>query len=231
MNALDIPKKNLPDASKAIEDSRVELARDARNKLGYKVLFQMIVDPKALLLTLRELGIRPLDTERVHLYMASTTKSGWYSGTKHGMLSIFCLLVSLSLLGAGIAHKVHYEWPGWRYGVNWFLLGLSACCLAWLIYTTNERWGHGDRKVQKWQRYPIGSYNGSIPEFVLSKALQIKDRLPEADFKIVQLVTSYEHKNAPIRMPDPFLYVSANEYSTEGYYIEVWNEKAYEKEL
>ena len=57
-----------------------------------------------------------------------------------------------------------------------------------------------------------------VPEFVRAKAAEISTHLPEATFTVEEL-RSERHAY------DPFLIVS---YGDESYYVEVWNESAFE---
>jgi hypothetical protein len=69
-----------------------------------------------------------------------------------------------------------------------------------------------------WERTALDSYKAPVPEFVLSKALQIKEELPDAQF----FVDSCRFH------PDPFLAVKLG---NEMFYIEVWDEPEFESKL
>lgn len=75
-----------------------------------------------------------------------------------------------------------------------------------------------------WRLSKIEEYKQPIPEFVLAKAVQIKEKMPE----VTILIESLEDH------PDPFLIVAfpAPAYSwekpKEHYYIEVWAEPKFE---
>lgn len=72
-----------------------------------------------------------------------------------------------------------------------------------------------------WELTEIEKYKEAIPEFVLNKALQIKDHFPEVKIFI-------EHFS---ETRDPFLVVKRmkGEYSAmETYYVEVWDEPKFE---
>lgn len=70
-----------------------------------------------------------------------------------------------------------------------------------------------------WQHTAIASYSEAIPEFVLQKAVQIKEACPTVEFYI-------HHLNDP--KADPFLVASL---SSEVYYVEVWEEPGFEGRL
>lgn len=70
----------------------------------------------------------------------------------------------------------------------------------------------------KWQIVPLKGYNLPIPEYVLAKALDIKEALPTAEFLVDELVVGEKYV-------DPFLIVKDG---IEHYYIEVWDEPEFE---
>lgn len=84
--------------------------------------------------------------------------------------------------------------------------------------------GHVSFGGPSWQLVKIDEYRLPIPEFVLQKAVQIKERMPECVLYVEWLS---DH-------PDPFLLVapSPGRYSwqkpEEHYYIEVWDEPKFE---
>lgn len=72
-----------------------------------------------------------------------------------------------------------------------------------------------------WNRTKIEEYKLPVPEFVLNKAVQIKEKCPEAEFYIQHLE---DH-------PDPFLVVEipkAGYGHKERYFVEVWDEPKFE---
>lgn len=89
-------------------------------------------------------------------------------------------------------------------------------------------WGSGDRRRTDWENYPLRGYEGNVPEFVLEKAVNIAKALPQTEFQIVQLVERSDRKERTQRLPDPFLIASLG---NERYYIEVWDEKEYERTI
>lgn len=77
-----------------------------------------------------------------------------------------------------------------------------------------------------WVENKINEYRQPVPEFVLAKAVQIKERVPECEIYIESL---QDH-------PDPFLIVAiphekAYYPAKERYYVEVWEEPKFEGRL
>jgi len=69
----------------------------------------------------------------------------------------------------------------------------------------------------RWRKVPLEEYEGTVPEFALSHAIEIKERLPKAKFHVEELVVDKRY--------DPFLVVSCGR---ERFYIDVWDERDFE---
>lgn len=70
-----------------------------------------------------------------------------------------------------------------------------------------------------WHRTDLSSYERPVPEFVIHKALQIKEAVPDVKFYI-------QHMSDP--KADPFLLAVAGK---EVYYVEAWDEPRFESGL
>ena len=70
---------------------------------------------------------------------------------------------------------------------------------------------HGQSK-KEWSRFPISEYSGLIEPTILSRAIEIFELEPEAEFFVEELGS------------DPFLVVTRGR---EEYYIEVWGEEGF----
>jgi hypothetical protein len=73
--------------------------------------------------------------------------------------------------------------------------------------------------TDRWGRVPISEYAKAIPDFVVNKAIQIKQSLPQVKLYVEELQKD----------PDPFLVAvfQCDEY-IEEFYIEVWQEPRFE---
>jgi hypothetical protein len=84
-----------------------------------------------------------------------------------------------------------------------------------------EPWGHvmvaGSFVHARWRKVPLAKYQGTVPEFALSRAIEIKERLPKADFYVEELIVDKRY--------DPFLIATCGR---ERFYIDVWEERAFE---
>jgi len=70
-----------------------------------------------------------------------------------------------------------------------------------------------------WQKTELGKYDQAIPEFVLDKAIRLKEQLPDVRFHVM-------HLSDP--KADPFLVASLPNYDAEIYFIEAWDEPRFE---
>jgi hypothetical protein len=69
-----------------------------------------------------------------------------------------------------------------------------------------------------WRVVPLKNYDGDVPEFALSHALEIKERMPSAEFEVEELRIEKRY--------DPLLVVSCGK---ERFYIDVWDERDFEQ--
>ncbi len=70
-----------------------------------------------------------------------------------------------------------------------------------------------------WRRTKLARFQGEIPEFALSRAIEIKERLPKARFYVDELTVDKRY--------DPFLIVACGR---ERFYIDVWDEPEFESQ-
>jgi hypothetical protein len=70
----------------------------------------------------------------------------------------------------------------------------------------------------RWEAVWLQNYTSPVPEFALSRAVELKEKFPTANFAI-------EHPVLDSVMSDPFLVMA---YEGEVFYLEVWEEPAFE---
>jgi len=70
-----------------------------------------------------------------------------------------------------------------------------------------------------WAVVPLENYEGEVPAFALSHALEVKERIPTAHFEVEELRVEKRY--------DPFLVVCCDK---ERFYIDVWEEEEFENE-
>jgi len=191
------------------------LAEEAARLLGYSRLKRTVAaenEIRELSQVLEELDIRPFSRDSVRRYNAEVPDAAELKDVpeffkRHRKLA--CLLLWLIALWAilsviGIA-------------VGWFLfwkLGVASVLSILVIFTKGCKFD--DRLAalfQKWERLPLAEYQEEVPLYVLQKAVEIKRRLPAAEFYIEQ------------RAEDPFLIVTCDELEE---YIEAWREPRFE---
>jgi hypothetical protein len=234
-----LPRMKLTDTADPVQATREDLAREAMKVLGYRKMAQVLTVPDALGYTLRRLEIRPLVESSVREYMKKRERTGSWSCRRTGAISL-----ALAILTAPVSGRLFFITPD-----NFTLLsaltfiGAMAFGLAAIVFTIvgfgeacrTSSSDRGTRLVRCWERVRIREYSGSIPEFALRKAVQIQTELPQARLFVEQLTVREEEdrqgrENAVrIRaLRDPFLYA---ELENESYYIDVWDEKEYERML
>lgn len=71
----------------------------------------------------------------------------------------------------------------------------------------------------KWRRTRLRSFEGEVPEFVLSRAIEIKERAPNVEFEVEALRIDSRY--------DPFLIVKCGR---QRFYIDVWDEAEFERQ-
>ena len=68
----------------------------------------------------------------------------------------------------------------------------------------------------QWCAYALAQYSRAVPEFAISRAIELKRELPDAQFFVEEIVTS---------RIDPFMYMVCG---GETYYLDVWDEPGFE---
>jgi hypothetical protein len=201
-------------------DERQQLAKQAQSLLGYKRLAMAITIPGTLLGALRELGIEPLVNSSVEAYKARKARPGMWSGTRNTWLR----LAGATVFAFGITMILKLNptpSPAAIAGVTMCVIG-AIICLGCTLVLFDEQ---GTRTVRKWAQCNLSAYQGNVPEFVLAKAIAIKETRPGVNFSVDQL---FEEREVIERDPDPFLIAQLGD---EHYYIDVWDEKEYEAQL
>ncbi len=205
-----------------VTDARQELATKAADILGYRQLVN-VVSLESLATALRRLEIEPLKSSSVEKYKARKARPGIWSGKVHGARMLLIAIASFAL-----SYKIGKAalWDGAHFGnvfsILFFMIGIGFGLTSLGLFIDKDY--RGTRTTRHWRRLPIGGYFGSVPDFILNKAVEIKSECPKADIWIDQLIEDREEQPRPD--PDPFLVVSLG--TKESYYIDVWNEKDYE---
>lgn len=243
MATVTFPRIDFTKVSYGMVEMRQKLAVKASKVLSYSQL-ERTIGSGTLLGKLKELDIAPFSTSAVHAYMNSKVWRGIRPSTKHSLSYLLVAIASLvGIFVNGHAAKVNltalqYEnWPFYPYLlVNLLLvisgIGFTAASVIWAASSELQR----PRRVREWVQYSLDGYSGAVPEFALEHAVRIKEALPDAAFKVVQLTYREDQREAERalmariererRLQDPFLLV---EYGSESFYIDVWDEKEFEQ--
>ncbi len=210
-----------------------DLAKRAKSELGYAGLENKVSEAKKLLPdlallrkfvdVLTELDMSPFSAESVAKYKKVALKDARKNRTKFWERNIYViesvfnallyvLLVSLAgcIMGPVIGSF-------WGVGGAVFAVCVKTCILM-IVAIVGLAVLFGDINDLEWQKAAIANYQGEIPEFVLRKAIQIKQGVPGVEFFV-------EHIG---KKEDPFLLAR---YQGKEYYIEVWDEPKFESQL
>ncbi len=186
--------------------------------------------PGELMNALRELDIEPLAPSGVADYQRKKAAPGTWSGHKEGA-AWFLLWVALLTLFLpyvlGMTDKYFSPSSPSLPALSVIFLAIGSIpifCRSMYLFWDKDARGH--RITRSWKYVRLTDYEGNVPEFALSKAIQIKKAVPDCLLGVEFLVEEEEKIVRPLR--DPFLLVSRG---SEKRYIDVWDEKEYERKL
>lgn len=210
-------KPVLEDADLALMKQKGELADKVNKLLGYNMLgFTKKV--KELGNALYELDIKPFSPSSVKKYKVKMLHTKHRDKVKWQSLGAAMIVIAVAILPGfyELFHKapVLGETLSWILAISSLITGICMLAHAADFRSQNE-----------WRRISLAGYDEDVPEFALMRAVQIKEKVPAASFTVEYLVhtESYQPKTV-----DPFLIVSLGD---EQYYIDVWNEPQFEREL
>lgn len=229
----DMLTKSLPPIQTAqtelvLEPELTKLASDSAKELGYSELSQQIkiktkqtggdIAFAKLSEALRGLEIEVFCKEEVFGYMQQKLKevaSGERRPMRWLLIPLFCLVICLSLAPI-LPDKSEVESICIFVAVFSGLLLFVGAPVTFGIYGNNAN-------LWEWQKVNLKDYKKPIPEFVLRKALQIKEKCPGVTFFVYELIKRERQING-----DPFLAVCCG---NDGYFVEVWDEPKFETKL
>lgn len=202
------------------EDLRnsTQLFEKSSQLLGYKAEHVSVYGQLSKVLA--QLGIQPLNRGQVEAYKASKEYKSMRSDTKFLIwaTSILCLLVT----AAGYGIFTYLLGFGDRIVSSVLTLVVGAAVYGVIRIAYHEM--DSRHVIREWRVRSLTDYAHRVPEFALSKAVEIKQALPGANFSVEELVSTNHHEIK--RLPDPFLIVS---HGKEAYYIDVWDETEFER--
>lgn len=219
---MTIPHIEFARLSNALLQERCELGHKAERILGYSRLAQATTQG-TLLHTLRKLDIAPLSSIKVKNYMVKKAKPGIWSSTKD---KLWTAAIAIGLFGSACLFNSFANWEKGPFLMPLMtIVSLILAVIVTIMFFVAFENGSGTRIKREWRSASLPSFSsiGNVPEFVLEKAIAIKEKLPAVNFSVEYLVDNHE-----VRDPDPFL-VAVLE--NERYYIDVWDEKEYEKAI
>lgn len=169
---------------------------------------------------LKELGIEPLNRRQVEEYKSKKTYRTMTNVqrvaiallTYTALAMITCTFLSNTYLSANTQET-------WLW-----LTGIITSGALWIVFTIWQDGAERKRIIVSWHRNTIGGFAGYIPEHILSKACEIREKVPGVSLLVDQQYTDNERWRKPA--PDPFLVA---QLGNEEFYIDVWDEPEFEK--
>jgi hypothetical protein len=190
-------------------DENLVFAGSVAKTLEYPLLQNHVIKAlgknQRLLNVLAKLDIEPLTKDSVAAYKAQMVKEKMKPPRTHKVLG-YAAFAMLAITAAT------FWWGKPQESGVLALCGLIATfilVITWIVTSPNP-WA--------WQRTWLKYYKEPVPEFVLRKAMAIKEELPDAEYFI-------EHLG---QKQDPFLCVIHNGWTE---YVEVWAEPKFELQL
>lgn len=207
-----------------------ELGKSAKEKLGYSsLLYATEAATKTEDATgrvaevFKKLGIEPFTKESVEYYKqkeARRANKGYRSWERDewvdpllGIIGSIATIALIAMFGCNLHDTLYHQNPfawGWLGIPGSFAVG----AFGWLWREVSVR----SNLEYSWHSSPLPDYRGVVPAFALSRALELKQELPEASFGIESL-QAYTHTK------DPFLYM---DFGDRRYYLDVWDEPKFE---
>ena len=201
-----------------LNQTQDKLAEQAVNILGYKNLRMKVKTPGSLAQTLRSLDIKPFTIQSVTDYkrLRADGAVNWNKWMRIiiGISMPFVCFFSMWNLG---------KW------LNWTTDNISGSSIAAGIFLGGAgcvyfiAWAGSFRQRREWFLCDISLYKGDIPEYVLNKAIQVKQSCPDCKLTVEYLVQNTNYVSL-----DPFLIAQLKD---ETYYIEVWDEDGFTGEI
>ncbi len=182
-----------------------------------------LVSPEAVL---AELEIKPFTAESVTKYQNEMIwgSAPWlvrFYGTRWGAaLDYFTHVLTFASIGGillsivGFCVEVSWTRPGWLMGIS-IAGAVLSLAVGILVFGKAAEYKHA-----KWNRVRIRNCQVAIPTFAISTAIQIKERLPAAEF----FVETLERGEFVKERLDPFLALFVGH---QIFYLEVWDEEGF----
>jgi hypothetical protein len=217
------------DPDKLVNQSVLEYAE---KQLGYKHPEQdRNLSRGKLALALRAMGLKPFTPASVDHYKKTEVRRLQPQGCLivfaqlGDMMSgfLFCMVMLSSFLFSGhVVTSMDTTTGFFKALPHW---STSMFVLSFIFFTMSHHALQKDATSAEWKLVPIKDYKSPVPEFALATAMEIHQRLPEAELMIDELVVTKRDRTP--RSEDPFLVLTFNK---EKYWVEVWKEPGYRQE-
>lgn len=212
----------------AAQSRRQELAEQAAQKLGYSNLKRAVhVSTKPFARLLSGMGIEPFEVSSVRQYQKEKLEEIFRAtagvlADKRWLLRMHEIWAGIFILVVIVCAIVGGALGGFLYPIVIFVSYLLIL-IGLTIYTNSLR----KAADWRWERIDIRNYSLPIPEFVLDRALTIKQEDKQGALGLGFFV---EHLTRERLVQDPFLVVVTSS-SKEEFYVDVWEEPRFEANL
>ncbi len=194
-----------------------ELAEKSAELLGYHQLKKRVTAETKPEEILAQLEIKPFTTDSVRKYQDQMVLQDRPFFVRHGnFLAGLMLCVAVLSLTALLLVGV----PAAIAGANWFSAFATTSIVTVIlsvvfgIRVSNK---YDSYAPGQWRRTAFKEYEEPVPTFAVSTAVELKERLPDAEF----FVEKFEEGRYVKRVRDPFLVMEAG---GQTFYLEVWQE-------
>lgn len=204
-----------------------DLAKEAKSRLGYEAGSNLLLQQQSiqqnketLAKVFDALGIEPFNRATVERYKAAQLKrlnkgiGLWqWANSESAIGSAVILGLVIGVIGLVLNFICNFRPVGAN--ICWWLFPVAS--FSYFTFVVLAGLGQ-DRQRFRWDMSNINYYEKPVPHFALSRAIELKKQLPNAEFYVEELKSETLTK-------DPFLVLKAGGFFC---YLDVWDEPTFE---
>lgn len=208
-----------------LDEAMIDSRRELLNEASEVLLGHTKDRPQAtdLLVALKRLDFRPLESESVRKYKASKQKT-WKSYELGDRLFQILWVICTSLFLICVGDMIRTKSTPQIEGVLSFVTGLCIVYLSMYLCDVDPT-----IHTRSWHSTSLESYGiENIPDFVIAKAVELKKMAPGVSFN-VEYLSEILTRHEPARFSnDPFLVANMG---SDSVFLDVWDEKDFERKI
>lgn len=209
---VNIPRMEVADVT--LTEEREQLVQQFRKTFYVDSVKMAGQPPVGAANMLMKLGITPLQPGAVQEYKTRTANRAQLMANKGRNLAILWAIMGAPVcVGIGIRLSQHDS-------------ARTAALLVGLAILTIGCWiglSETEKIEMRWVNTPVNQWTHPLPDFVMATAIRVK-----AETGNIPRVEYLEARRSERRDPDPFLFV---EVEGTVVYLEVWDEREFERKL